>query len=167
MKIKSITLGFENCDVMKIDGKYIGYFVADDIKTSIKRIACNAVNKLDYVKILVIELHKDANKERYAFGIEDDEHKEYTFDRLRKYYDIVDIQIELYDDYETNGEVFTYSYYVNWTGESEYNNAAQKTYLSKCGNLYIVVSDNKDIWDYFDLKEINDKEYMKSYFRML
>lgn len=34
MKLKKITLVFENCDAVTIDGKYIGYFLVDDICTS-------------------------------------------------------------------------------------------------------------------------------------
>ena len=152
---------------MKIDGKYIGYIIADDIKTCIKRNGCNAVNKLDFANTVAIEIHKDANKERYAFGIEDIDFKEHVFDRLRKYEDIVDVQIELYDDYEENGEVSVYRYLVDWTSESDFENPAQKTYLSKCGNLYIVISGEKDITDFFDIDDIDDDEYMKSYFKML
>ena len=43
MKLKNITLVFENCDSITIDGKYVGEFIVDDIHTSIERIACNAI----------------------------------------------------------------------------------------------------------------------------
>lgn len=47
MKLKNITLVFENCDSITIDGKYVGEFIVDDIHISIERIACNAIERID------------------------------------------------------------------------------------------------------------------------
>ena len=47
MKLKNITFIFENCDSITIDGKYIGYFLVDDMHTSIERIACNVIERMD------------------------------------------------------------------------------------------------------------------------
>lgn len=52
------------------------------------------------------------------------------------------------ENYVEEGQVTCreyYDYYVDWTGDSEYTNEAQKTYLSKEGNLYIVIADGTDI----------------------
>ena len=84
MKLTYIEFIFENCDSIKIEGKYIGYFLVDDLKTSIKRIASNSIEKMDSANYC-----SDRNtikmriKKRYAFGqnhIED--FKEMTFDRF-------------------------------------------------------------------------------------
>ena len=164
MKLKYIEFIFENCDSIKIEGKYIGYFLVDDLETSIKRIASNSIEKMDSANIIAIEIHKDANKERYAFGqnhIED--FKEMTFDRFKKYGDITSIQFELEEDYVKEGEESRreyYDYYTTWFGDSEYENEAQKTYLSKSGNLYIVIADKKNIEDFFCLEDIEDEKYM-------
>lgn len=171
MKLKKITLVFENCDAVTIDGKYIGYFLVDDICTSIKRIACNAIERVDIANTFAIEIHKDANKERYQFDQTDyEDFKQMTFDRIGNCRDITSIQFELIEDYVEEGQVPRvehYDYYVDWTGESEYKNNAQTNYLSKCGNLYIVISGGKKIDDFFDFKEINDEQFMDFNFSML
>lgn len=170
MKLKYIEFVFENCDYIKIEGKYIGDFLVDNLETSIKRIACNSIEKMDAANIIAIEIHKDANKERYQFGqshIED--FKEMTFDRFKEYGDITSIQFELEEDYVEEGQVPRkeyYDYYVNWTEDNEYINEAQKTYLSKSGNLYIVIADKKNIEDFFCLEDIEDGEYMDFHFSM-
>lgn len=171
MKLKYIEFIFENCDSIKIEGKYIGYFLVDDLETSIKRIASNSIEKMDSANIIAIEIHKDANKERYAFGqnhIED--FKEMIFDRFKKYGDITSIQFELEEDYVKEGgepRREYYDYYTTWFGDSEYENEAQKIYLSKSGNLYIVIADKKNIEDFFCLEDIEDEEYMDFHFDML
>ena len=60
MRIKYIELTLENCEVVTIDGKYIGDFLVDDISTSISRLACNWVGKVDWAGLVAIEIHKDA-----------------------------------------------------------------------------------------------------------
>lgn len=170
MKLTYIEFVFENCDSIKIEGKYIGDFLVDDLKTSMQRIACNSIEKIDTANTVAIEIHKDANKERYQFGqshIED--FKEMTFDRFKKYGDITSIQFELEEDYVEEGRSPRreyYDYYVSWTGDNEYVNEAQKTYLSKSGNLYIVIADKKNIEDFFCLEDIEDEEYMDFHFNM-
>lgn len=166
MNIKRITFCFENCEWITIDGKYIGDMDASDIRKSVCRVACNAVEEIETANFFAVEIHKDANKEEYAFGIKNEEYKTYTFDRFLKYNDITDIHIELYDEYGEEKDE-TYKYLVDWVGEDEYSNPAQKTYLSKCGNLYIVVSNERDIADCFSIERIDDKEYMNFHFQML
>lgn len=161
MKLKEITFVFENCECITIDGKYIGDFLVEDIRTSIKRIACNAINKIDVVYTFAIEIHKDANKERCSFGCKDD--KELVFDRFNSYTDITRIEFELVDDYVEEGQeqiVEQYCYYVDWVGDSDYINDAQKNYTSSVGNLYIVIANGKSIEDFFDEEAIDDEEYM-------
>ena len=161
MKLKEITFVLENCDCITIDGKYIGDFFIEDIRTSIKRIACNAINKMDVVHTFAIEIHKDANKERCPFGFIED--KELTFNRLVFYDDITSIDFKLVEDYvEESREpiIEHYHYYVHWTGESDYINEAQKSYISNVGNLYIVIADGKNIEDFYDKELIDDEEHM-------
>lgn len=156
MKLKNITFTFENCDMITIDGKYIGNFLVDEIKTSIQRVACNAIMQMDIAKVIAIEIHKDANKERYPLGCEDC--TEMTFDRFLAYDDITSIEFTL-DDTD-------YSYYVDWVGDSDMENEAQHSYMSKDNNLYIVISDGKNVEDYFDFEMIDDSEYMDFQFEM-
>lgn len=167
MKLKEITFILENCDSITIDGKYIGDFVVQDIHTVIQRIACNAINKIEIANEVAIEIHKDANKERYEFGLE--KCKRMTFDRLTDYPDITNIEFELIDDYSDGEEtphVEKYDYCVCWVGRNDAINEAQKDYISKDGNLYIVIADSKGIDDFFNKNDIDDSEYMDFSFSM-
>jgi hypothetical protein len=168
MRLKQITFEFENCDAITIDGKYVGDFIVEDIRTEISRIASNSIEKTDTAYSFAIEIHKDANKERYQF---DQAHikdfKQMTFDRFMKYDDITNILFELEENYECEEGIprcEQYNYYLNWTGESEYENDSQTSYLSKDGNLYIIVANGKCLRDFFDLDAINDSEYMDLHF---
>lgn len=165
MKLKYIRFIFENCDSIVIDGKYVGHFLVDDIHTSFSRIACNAFGKLDVADTFVIEIHKYANQERYEFDLIDDRYKEMTFDRFVKYNDITHIEFKFLD--ECSYDIQTYKFCLNWEGESDYTNEAQKVYVSKEDNLYVVVSKDKGIDDYFDAENIDDKKYMDFHFKML
>jgi len=166
MKIKQIELILENCDVITIDGKYIGDFLIDNIHTSIARIACNAIEEMRYADTIMMEIHKDANKIRYQFGQTDvEEFEQLTFDRLIGCGDITSITFELVNENDTHSK--KHHYYVNWTGDSDYVNEAQKSYISECGHLYIVISKDDDISDFFDMEEINDPDNMDFKFDML
>lgn len=161
MKLKEITFVLENCDCITIDGKYVGDFLVEDIRTNIRRIACNAIDKMDIAHTFAIEIHKDANKERCPFGLGED--KELTFDRLVSCDDITSIDFKLIENYVEEGRepiIEHYHYYVHWTGESDYVNEAQKSYISNVGNLYIVIVDGKNIKDFFDKEAIDDEEEM-------
>lgn len=161
MKLKNITFTFENCDMITIDGKYIGDFLVDEINTSFQRVACNAIIKLNIAKVFMIEIHKDANKKRCAFGCE--EWEQMTFDRFLEYNDITIIEFTLDDG---DGNCTDYNYYVNWVGDDNMENDAQHSSVSNNGNLYIVISEDKNIEDYFDAEMINDSDYMDFKFVM-
>lgn len=171
MKVKSVTLCFENCEYIEIDGKYIGNFLVDDLHTCFKRIACNATEKVETANIIAIEIHKDANKEIYQFEQTDcEDFKQMTFDRLSAYNDITSIEFELEENYVEEGEVSRvkhYDYRVNWVGDSDYINEAQINYVSKDGHFYIVIAEGKTIDDFFDMEEINDSEYMDFHWNMI
>lgn len=167
MKLKYITFIFENCDSITIDGKYVGDFIVDDIQTSIQRIASNAINKIDTANIFAIEIHKDANKERYQHDqIQIENFKQMTFDRFTSWQDVTSIEFELEDSYEEEERLEHYDYCLNWFGDDK--NLNQKVYISKCGNLYLVVADStsKKFCDFFDGEMIDDKEYMDFHFDM-
>lgn len=169
MKLKSITFILENCDYITIDGKYIGDFLVEDIHTSIRRIACNSIEKVVSANTIAIEIHKDANKIRKQFaGISDlpDSFAQMTFDTLKCYNDITQIEFELVDEDELDVSGEVYNYYTDWTGNSDYVNEAQKSYISKDGNLYIVIADGKQIEDFFDKEDIDNRNYMDFHFSM-
>ena len=168
MKLKNITFNLENCDAITVEGKYIGNFLVDDIRTRFQRTACNSIDKINTAHTIAIEIHKDANKERYAFDQTHIERfKETVFGRLVQWHDITNIEFTLESDWyceEQSSE--KYSYYVNWTGDSETSNGAQVGYISSCGHLYIVITKDKNIEDFFDFEEINDEKLVDFGFKM-
>ena len=167
-KLKEITFTFENCDCVTIDGKYICDFAVSGIRKTIKRIACNAINEYDYCKNFFIEISKGAKDIGTMTG-------ETFF--TRRFDDITSINFTLEDDiyddiYDENTDKYIgittkdYDYAVDWKDISSTNasiceNANQKTYLSDCGNLYILISKKKTMEDYVDMTEINDVESME------
>lgn len=167
MKLKYITFTLENCDQITVDGKYIGDFYVGDIKSEIRRIACNSIMKMDISKEFAIEIHKKANKEHFELGCES--FKTTVFEVLTRCNDITSIEFELEDQYVEDEEIPAkeyYDYFVNWCGDSDYDNDAQKSYISKPGHLYLVIDKNSKIEDYFDKEEIDDEETMKFHFDM-
>lgn len=168
-KLKNITFTFENCDRITIDGKYVGDFLVDDLKTYFVRVASNCISKNKVANTFAIEIHKDANKERHQFNqIQLEVYKQMTFDRF-KCRDITSIEFELEERYVEEDEipcVEHYDYWVDWVGESEYENNAQTNYINKEGNLYIVIAKDKGIEDFFDMDEINDEEWTNFKFSM-
>lgn len=167
MRLKYITFVLENCDTVTVDGKYIGDFYVGKIESEIRRIACNSIIRMDTAKEIAIEIHKDANKEHLEFGCES--FKTTVFEALTRYSDITSIQFELEEQYVEDGEVPVkeyYDYLVNWCGESDYENEAQKSYISKPGHLYLVIDKDYNIEDYFDKEEIDNNETMNFHFDM-
>ena len=138
MNIKKITFILENCEVIEIDGKYIGEICVNKIKERITRIAVNAVEAYKECGEFYIEIHKDANgvypatSNPIPLGI---------FDRLTDYNDITHIEIEC-----DNGEV--YEYFTKWGGDSDYINKLQDSYIGDQGTLYIKIG-KKSIEKYF------------------
>ncbi|MEG1563767.1 MAG: hypothetical protein RR365_08580 [Bacteroides sp.] len=170
MKIDNLTLGFENCDFVTISGKYICSFLVDDIRTSFQRIACNSIEKIDVAYTFVVGIHKDADVKYNQFGLEDFEAT--VFNRICGGSDITSIEFDLIRQYEedapTTNEPRTehYRYLIEWSGECENKNTEQKTYISKCDSLYLVIDKNKGVEDFFDMEEINDKDTMDIVFEM-
>lgn len=168
MKLKQITFYFENCDWIAIDGKYVGDFLVDELHTYFRRTACNSIEKVDEANVFAIEIHKDANKERYQFGQNQyDDFKQMTFDRFSKCRDIssISFELEVPIDEET-AKLENYGYYLNWVGNSDYENEAQTNYVSKDGHLYIIIAKDKGVEDFFNWDEIDDSGYMDFHFYM-
>lgn len=160
MKLSKITFGFENCETLTIDGKYVGSFLVEDLTTAFRRIACNSFDKVEIAHTFVIEIAAGADGEHKPFGIKDLETTK--FKRLLMYNDITSIDFTLGEGYET----IEASYWLCWVGQQEEVNEGQHTYLSELGNLYIVVSDTKKFEDFFDKETINDKEAVEFDFKM-
>jgi hypothetical protein len=155
MLIRSIDLVLENCEVITIEGKYIGDFYLGDIRQEIARMACNHIGIEEICHSFHMEIHKDASKDVDSFG-----RKINVFKRLQEYNDITQVTIRLYDQYaEEPEDDIEKQYLLHWGGDSEYENEYQKSFVANTGWLYLVVEKDKTIADVFDLDSINDAEH--------
>lgn len=164
MKLKEVSFVLENCEVIAIDGNDVGDIFVGDISDEICGGFCfGEIIKSTIAKRFHIELHKRADKKHLVHGLKSCATT--VFKRLTDYLDIT--QIDLVLDTETDGELETLSYRVDWTGESDSENEAEKVYVSPFGHLYIVISAKETISDVFCLEAINDETDMKFHFDML
>ncbi|KAA9007295.1 hypothetical protein F4V43_02070 [Paenibacillus spiritus] len=146
MKIKSVEFALENCEVLSIDGKYIGNFQVRDLKKHITK-HYNSIMHMTTCELFSIAISREANKEYNAFDVEEWKHN--LFERLSAR-DICSVDL-IYED-GTKDE-----FYVDWVGESEYKNEAQDSYVSKLGDLYIVISKEQTVKTCFGNWNIDDE----------
>ena len=142
--IKKIEIGFENCLLATVDVSNIGGIILEDIGTKIVRIGTNAVASIDQAKTLALEiLAPEARR---------------IFDVLK---DSSITSITTIDEFgdETEYQVF-YEVFPNEANDLGARNIHEKFSMSSLGNLYIVVSEDKELGFFFDEESINDKEYM-------
>lgn len=170
--ISKIEIGLENCEVITINGKYIGGFNVSNIHTDISRLGCNYIGKMQCCDSFMIEIFRDANVINKPFGYED-ENGTYIFQRIEQYNDIVNVKI-YYDEKDNNykdietGELD--NVYVPYEEENEgwlgSPNKYQSTYINKFGDLYIVIDKDKKVEDVLNMDEINDEEDLEFKFGM-
>jgi hypothetical protein len=170
--ISRIELGFENCEAITIDGKYIGDFDVFNIHTDINRMGCNYIGKIQSCDSFIIEIYRDANTINRPFGIED-EFGVKTFERILMYNDITSITVyydekdENHNDIETSNSDCIYAPYQSEDDDQLGSpNIYQSTYINSFGDLYIVIDKEKKIFDLFNEKEINDSYGLNFKFRM-
>lgn len=159
MLIRKLEFVLENCEVITIDGKYIGDFHAGDIRKEVSRMACNHIGIMEICHNFCVEIHKDANIEYSPFGCGD--WKTTIFERLTKHNDITAIDISLYDQYEDDGNDIVEHYYIHWGDDDEYNNSYQSSKVSKNGWLYIVASKDTAINEVYPDENIDDKDFIE------
>ena len=163
MLIRKIKFVLENCEIITIDGKYIGSFCADDIRKKLARFAANHVSMYDFCHAFSIEIHKDANKE-HSLIHKPDGSKAGIFDRLMKYDDITGVEIYLYNQYDENERNDTlndtvHKYAIAWGGDSRDNNAWQHSKIADTGWFYMVIGKDMNLEETFPSETFNDKEY--------
>jgi hypothetical protein len=170
MLIRKLELVLENCEVVTIDGKYIGQFFAGEIKKSISRMGCNHIGIMDICYEFGVEIHKDANKKYAPFG--DEKWETLAFDRLTQYNDITSVTIHLYDQYneetrdDTSKDTVEH-YYVHWEGDSDYENDVQHSKIANTGWFYMVIGKDLNLEDVFPSEEVDDEEYADFHASML
>lgn len=170
--ISKIEIILENCEVITIEGKYIGAFDVSNIHTSISRMGCNHIGKMQCCESFIIEIYRDANVINKPFGYEDEDQTK-IFERIALYNDITSIEVyydkkdDDYKDVETGECDCIYVPYEE-LNENQLGspNKYQSTHINKYGDLYIVIDKGNKISDKFDLEEINDKVTLNSRFSM-
>lgn len=113
MELKYVEIILENCEVLKVERKYIGNFYLGEIKTTISKTASNSISKNISCKEFIIQINREMNREeqsQYTFGRIDE--KTNPIKRLMKYHDITAVEVTYKDD---SSEII----YTNWHNEDE------------------------------------------------
>lgn len=142
--IKKIEIGFENCMVESVDVSDIGGILLEDTETKIARIGTNAIASFEQVKTLALEIFAPAAQNIFEILKESSITSITTIDEFGDE-----------NDYQVFYEIFS-----DEEGELGARNIHEKYSMSKLGNLYIVISENKELGCFFDEESINDEEYM-------
>lgn len=158
--IKKIILEFENCDSVEIPGRYLGIFRMKGIKTSIGRMACNFIGKHTIANHVFMEIFSEANKMYKPFGQFENMK---IFDRITSN-DITHITL-IYDGENVAEDGEQEIYVVPYDeGKNEgilgAPNIFQKVYLSKLGNLYMVISPKIKLKHVFPKKLVDNEEWI-------
>ena len=149
MKLKYITFEFDNFDEHTIEGEYVDYLRIEDIQTSFVSCAPGDVDRLDFVGSFSVEINSKANTVHHNPNAGN---REYFPFKWLGYGDITQIKFELEDDDRK------YSFPVMWSDTPSVNDF-QKNYISKHGNMYIVINEHKGIEDFFNKELINKDGY--------
>lgn len=152
-QIKSVQLALENCETIEIGKEDIGKFYVSDIKRSISRRAVNSISDSLSAEEVCIQISSKANCHKSFISTwHDGEVK--PFDRLMKHDDITALCINYQDGKSEH-------IYVNWGGDSEYNNDYQSIAVNEnTGDLYLVISKKKNVGDYFKEDLIEEETYV-------
>lgn len=149
-EVTKIALGMENCEVWEFDRKDIGDLDCVGIRRSVSRIGCNCITDYTECDEFFLELFSSANVPQETPFYDDPTS---PFDRITIYADITSVDIT-YD----NGT----SEHIWVPSDCDYNVPAttQTCYLSKCGNLYIRISEKGNVMERLDLAQVDNQEYM-------
>ncbi len=149
-QVKCIDIVLENCEVIRIMREHIGDFHVLDIKRSISRIAMNSVSGTLSAEEIFIQVSSEAN-ETTSYLTTWSANDTKPFQRIVQSMDISAIDINYEDG--SNEEVL-----VNWGGDSDYTNEKQTADMNEdTGDLYIAISENTTVFDYFE-NELEEEE---------
>ena len=151
-KIKAIEFGFENCECITIDSKYIGDFSMEGFETKIMGAGVCTIREYTTCEKIDLVIYKDANITVESYG---DKYK--VFDRILNWNDITGICLKYEDDIERE-------IYVPWYEENNpYNNKAQSSFISD-EHLYLTI--NKDCQNVHDIYTDETVEYLNKNYRI-
>ena len=151
-KIKAIEFGFENCECITVDSKYIGDFSMEGFETKIMGAGVCTIREYTTCEKINLVIYKDANITVESYG---EEYK--VFDRMLSWNDITSICLKYEDDIEQE-------IYVPWYEENNpYNNKAQSSFMSD-EHLYLTI--NKDCQSVHDIYTDETVEYLNKNYRI-
>ena len=151
-KIKAIEFGFENCECLTVDSKYIGDFSMEGFETKIMGAGVCTIREYTTCEKINLVIYKDANITVESYG---DKYK--VFDRILRWNDITSICLKYEDDIERE-------IYVPWDEENNnYNNKAQSSFMSD-EHLYLTI--NKDCKSVHDIYTDEAVEYLNKNYRI-
>ena len=154
-EVKSIAIQFQNDDKVIIPVNYFGDFCIADVTEFTERITFSRFETTKCTSKVVFELFKEVNEKRRVLPLVVTSELTVT-ERLVSRNDIIGFTL-FYED-ESQDKV-----YVRFCPDENGCNPAQKCYVSELVNLYLVIADNKDITDYFDLEVINNEAKVEWY----
>lgn len=155
--INFITIEFENCEWITFPITVFGECHLDNISASINRVTTNAICKSVFAWEVALEIFFPEAENKYIAN--NFFNKKYTIlQRFTLYRDITHIILTYQND---SKETFAVAYEDEIEGQLGSDNKNQKSYISECGNLYIIIDANKEVDDFFNMELINDKENME------
>jgi hypothetical protein len=139
--IRSIELAFENCEYVILPVYTIGICYAGEVHSEISRIASNAVISSDFVDEVALEIFPEAEDLT-------------IFERILAFDDVTNLVIE-YNDGTSQELSVLYDSDTDALGAPNNN---QHSYKSSLNVLYLLISRNKNVHDYFSKYDIEDSE---------
>ena len=149
MKLKYLAFEFDNFDKHTIEGQYIDSLYINDIEKRFVSYAPGTLCKQEFVGSLAVEINSKANTVHHNPNADN---REYLPFKWLSYGHIAYISFELEDDDRK------YRFPVTWSDTPSVNEF-QKNYISKHGNMYIVIDEHRGIEDYFNMERINKDGY--------
>ena len=156
-ELGSVHFFFENCEYLEIEGKYIGTFYITDITKEYTDSI-----QYDVAKTIVIEIHRDANTQYQFYGMNSTVPK---FTRIQQG-DIVSIDFSYVWNDKLGHKENWFNVHPDWVEKKTNINDLQHTYISNEGNLYLVISPDKDVYHHFDMDLINDEGYTEHHWAL-
>lgn len=149
--IKKLSIIFENCESVNIETDYIGYVELSDIKNSIRKVACNCIGYSSVCETFLISIDHKIPKQTETYG----DKLINPIDRLNEYKDIVSISVTYEDDSEEE-------IYLPW-GDREYTNQYQENYINKFGDIFICISEDHKLSDFYSEKDMESEDFLQYY----
>lgn len=155
MNLKSVVFVLENCDTIEVPGKYVGEMWADNIRRSFGRLGSNDFGHQEVCSSFVVEIHRDAERVRYPFEDLNLCKAHSVFERLSTG-DITSVRAEFIDA----GEITEFM--VPWCPKDDFTNRWQVSRISKCGHLYITISEQSIFDEVFPADMIDDEDIVSA-----